>query len=64
MISPTPGEQRLRPGDEVMTMAAGFPTTVNPIIQNQRVPGGWRPAEHRFRNEQRLLDRRLSWPVA
>jgi CDP-4-dehydro-6-deoxyglucose reductase, E1 len=28
----------LRPGDEVITAAAGFPTTVNPIIQN-----GWTP---------------------
>ena len=26
------------PGDEVITVAAGFPTTVNPIIQNQLVP--------------------------
>ncbi len=29
---------RLVPGDEVITLAAGFPTTVNPIIQNQLVP--------------------------
>ena len=28
----------MRPGDEVITLAAGFPTTVNPIIQNQCVP--------------------------
>jgi len=28
------GEKRLKPGDEVITVAAGFPTTVNPIIQN------------------------------
>ena len=28
----------LRPGDEVITVAAGFPTTVNPIIQNGLVP--------------------------
>ncbi len=32
------GEKRLRPGDEVITVAAGFPTTVNPIIQNGLVP--------------------------
>ncbi|WP_459649054.1 lipopolysaccharide biosynthesis protein RfbH [Kitasatospora sp. Ki12] len=32
------GERRLRPGDEVITVAAGFPTTVNPIIQNGLVP--------------------------
>ena len=29
---------RLKPGDEVVTVAAGFPTTVNPIIQNGMVP--------------------------
>ncbi|BFU42713.1 lipopolysaccharide biosynthesis protein RfbH [Krasilnikovia sp. MM14-A1004] len=32
------GEQRLLPGDEVITVAAGFPTTVNPILQNGLVP--------------------------
>ena len=32
------GDRRLRPGDEVITAAAGFPTTVNPIIQNGLVP--------------------------
>ncbi len=32
------GEKRLRPGDEVITVAAGFPTTLNPIIQNGFVP--------------------------
>ena len=26
------------PGDEVITVAAGFPTTVNPILQNRLVP--------------------------
>ncbi|MEU0131174.1 MULTISPECIES: lipopolysaccharide biosynthesis protein RfbH [unclassified Streptomyces] len=31
-------ERRLRPGDEVITVAAGFPTTVNPIIQCGLVP--------------------------
>lgn len=31
-------ERQLRPGDEVITVAAGFPTTVNPILQNQLVP--------------------------
>jgi CDP-6-deoxy-D-xylo-4-hexulose-3-dehydrase len=33
-----PEEKRLNPGDEVITVAAGFPTTVNPIIQNGLVP--------------------------
>ena len=32
------GDKRLKPGDEVLTVAAGFPTTVTPIIQNRLVP--------------------------
>ena len=32
------GERRLTPGDEVLTVASGFPTTVNPIVQNRLVP--------------------------
>ena len=32
------GERRLKPGDEVISVAAGFPATVTPIIQNQCVP--------------------------
>jgi CDP-4-dehydro-6-deoxyglucose reductase, E1 len=32
------GDRRLLPGDEVITVAAGFPTTVNPIIQNGLIP--------------------------
>jgi CDP-6-deoxy-D-xylo-4-hexulose-3-dehydrase len=31
-------DRRVRPGDEVITVAAGFPTTVNPILQNRAVP--------------------------
>ena len=38
LTSPTLKERQLRPGDEVITAAAGFPTTVNPIIQNGLVP--------------------------
>jgi CDP-6-deoxy-D-xylo-4-hexulose-3-dehydrase len=38
LTSPKLGEKALRPGDEVITVAAGFPTTVNPIIQNRLVP--------------------------
>lgn len=34
LTSPKLGKRALRPGDEVITVAAGFPTTVNPIIQN------------------------------
>jgi CDP-6-deoxy-D-xylo-4-hexulose-3-dehydrase len=38
LTSPKLGDRRLRPGDEVITVAAGFPTTVNPIFQNRLVP--------------------------
>lgn len=38
LTSPQLGAKALKPGDEVITVAAGFPTTVNPIIQNQLVP--------------------------
>lgn len=34
----TSEEKRLKIGDEVITVAAGFPTTINPIIQNGLVP--------------------------
>lgn len=38
LTSPSLGKDRLKPGDEVITVAAGFPTTVNPIVQNGAVP--------------------------
>jgi CDP-6-deoxy-D-xylo-4-hexulose-3-dehydrase len=38
LTSPKLGKKRLLPGDEVITVAAGFPTTVNPIIQNGLKP--------------------------
>jgi CDP-6-deoxy-D-xylo-4-hexulose-3-dehydrase len=38
LTSPMVGERQLMPGDEVITAATGFPTTVNPIIQNGLVP--------------------------
>ncbi len=38
LTSPKLGTRRLRPGDEVITVAAGFPTTVNPIFQCRLVP--------------------------
>ncbi len=38
LTSPKLGDRRLRPGDEIITLAAGFPTTVNPIVQNRLVP--------------------------
>ncbi len=38
LTSPTLGERRIKPEDEVITVAAGFPTTVNPILQIGAVP--------------------------
>jgi CDP-6-deoxy-D-xylo-4-hexulose-3-dehydrase len=38
LTSPKLGDRQLKPGDEVITVAGGFPTTVNPIIQNGLVP--------------------------
>jgi CDP-6-deoxy-D-xylo-4-hexulose-3-dehydrase len=38
LTSPKLGDRRLKPGDEVITVAAAFPTTVAPIVQNQLVP--------------------------
>jgi CDP-6-deoxy-D-xylo-4-hexulose-3-dehydrase len=38
LTSPKLGERQLRKGDEVITVAASFPTTVNPIVQNGLVP--------------------------
>ncbi|MDD1696209.1 MAG: lipopolysaccharide biosynthesis protein RfbH [Methanoregula sp.] len=38
LTSPKLREKRLKPGDEVITTACGFPTTLNPILQNNLVP--------------------------
>ena len=38
LTSPKLGNRRLKPGDEIITVAAGFPTTVAPILQNGFVP--------------------------
>lgn len=38
LTSPSLGDRALQSGDEVITVAAGFPTTVNPILQNGLVP--------------------------
>lgn len=38
LTSPAHAEKALKPGDEVITVAAGFPTTVTPILQNGLVP--------------------------
>jgi CDP-6-deoxy-D-xylo-4-hexulose-3-dehydrase len=31
-------DEKINPGDEVITVASGFPTTINPIIQNNAIP--------------------------
>ncbi|MFZ5801458.1 MAG: lipopolysaccharide biosynthesis protein RfbH, partial [Candidatus Omnitrophota bacterium] len=38
LTSPLLGKRKLNPGDEVITTACGFPTTLNPIIQNGLMP--------------------------
>ncbi len=38
LTSPKLGERAVKPGDEVITVAAGFPTTVNPVLQFGAVP--------------------------
>ena len=38
LCSPSLGAKRIKPGSEVITVAAGFPTTVNSIIQNNCIP--------------------------
>ena len=38
LTSPLLGERAIRPGDEVITVAAGFPTTVTPVIQYGAIP--------------------------
>jgi CDP-4-dehydro-6-deoxyglucose reductase, E1 len=38
LTSPVFGDRRLKPGDEVITLAASFPTTVTPILQNGLIP--------------------------
>jgi CDP-4-dehydro-6-deoxyglucose reductase, E1 len=38
LTSPLLKQRRLKPGDEVITTACGFPTTLNPIIQNNLIP--------------------------
>ena len=38
LTSPKLGEKQLTPGDEVITTACGFPSTLNPIIQNNLIP--------------------------
>ncbi|HRG57646.1 MAG TPA: lipopolysaccharide biosynthesis protein RfbH [Bacteroidia bacterium] len=38
LTSPKLGDRAIKPGDEVITVAAGFPTTINPMVQFGAVP--------------------------
>lgn len=38
LTSPLLNDRQLKPGDEVLTVAASFPTTINPILQNRMIP--------------------------
>jgi CDP-4-dehydro-6-deoxyglucose reductase, E1 len=38
LTSPKLGDRQIKPGDEVITVAAGFPTTINPMIQYGCIP--------------------------
>jgi len=38
LTSPKLGERAIKPGDEIITVAAGFPTTINPMIQFGCIP--------------------------
>ena len=60
LTSPKLKERRLRPGDEVITVAAGFPTTVNPIFQNGLVPVFVDVSIPTYNIDVRALDEALS----
>jgi len=53
-------ENRLEPGDEVITVAGGFPTTVNPIFQNKAVPVFLDVTAPTFQVDASQLDEALS----
>ena len=60
LTSPKLGDRRLVPGDEVITVAAGFPTTVAPILQNRLVPVFVDIEIPTYNIDVRLLDAALS----
>ncbi|WP_067669944.1 lipopolysaccharide biosynthesis protein RfbH [Nocardia miyunensis] len=55
LTAPELGDARLRPGDEVITCAAGFPTTVNPILQNGLEPVFIDIDEHTYNASPELI---------
>ena len=60
LFSPSLGEIAIRPGDEVITVAAGFPTTVNPILQNGAIPVFVDVLPRTYNIDTKLLDAALS----
>jgi CDP-4-dehydro-6-deoxyglucose reductase, E1 len=60
LTSPKLADRRLNPGDEVITVAAGFPTTVNPIFQNRLVPVFVDVTVPEYEIDVRQLDKALS----
>ncbi|MBW0278031.1 lipopolysaccharide biosynthesis protein RfbH [Shewanella xiamenensis] len=60
LTSPKLQEKAIRAGDEVITVAAGFPTTVNPIIQNQAIPVFVDVNPHTLNIDVNLLEQALS----
>jgi CDP-6-deoxy-D-xylo-4-hexulose-3-dehydrase len=63
LTSPSLGDRQLKPGDEIITTATSFPTTVNPIVQNGLVPVflDVEPLEHGTYNiDTRFLEEALS----
>lgn len=54
------GDEAIRKGDEVITVAAGFPTTVNPIIQNGCIPVFVDVEPHTHQIDVVLLEKALS----
>ena len=60
LTSPLLGERRILPGDEVITVASGFPTTVAPIVQYGAVPVFVDIALPTYNIDVSLLERALS----
>lgn len=60
LFSPMLGPSAIAAGDEIITVAAGFPTTVNPILQNAAVPVFVDVLPHTYNINPSLLDSALS----
>ncbi len=60
LTAPELGERQIRPGDEVITVACGFPTTVTPIIQCGAVPVFVDVTIPQYNIDVSMLDKALS----